>query len=66
MGDGLKEYLAKRGGIPLDERLLESYSSEMNETVIPEIVRKIEQRELLAAQMRVSPSGTWRQKEKRN
>ena len=55
MDDGLKQYLDSRGAVPLDSAILETYSDEMVETVIPQIVDDIEQRELLAAELRVLP-----------
>ena len=55
MDDRLKEYLAKRGATPLDSDVLESYATEMTETVIPQIIDDIEQRELLVAELRVLP-----------
>ena len=58
----LREYLTKRGATPLDDRFMESYATEMTETVIPQIVSDIEQRELLAAELRVLPSPTSRPK----
>ena len=56
MDDRLKKYLDERGATPLDSSVLESYATEMTETVIPQIVDDIEQRELLAAELRVLPS----------
>ena len=55
MDDQLKKYLDERGAKPLDASFLESYATGMAETVIPQIVDDIEQRELLAAELRVLP-----------
>lgn len=66
MDDRLKEYLVKRGATPLDPGVLESYATEMTEIVIPQIVDDIEQRELLAAELRVSPPATSRSKKERD
>ena len=65
MDDRLKEYLAKRGATPLDASVLESYATEMTETV-PKIVDDIEQRELLVAELRVLPPTTSRSNKKRD
>ena len=65
MDDRLKEYLAKRGATPLDASVLESYATEMTETV-PKIVDDIEQRELLVAELRVLPPATSRSNKKRD
>ena len=66
MDKRLKKYLAERGATPLDAKVLESYVTEMTETVIPQIVQDIEQREQLAAELRFSPPATSRSKKKRD
>ena len=66
MDKRLEEYLTKRGATPLDASVLKSYATEMTETVIPQIVDDIEQRELLAAELRVLPPVTSRSKKKRD
>ena len=62
MDDGLKKYLAKRKTTLLDTSILEEYATLMTATVIPEIVRNIDRRELLAAELRVLPPVTSRSK----
>ena len=57
MDDRLKEYLAKCDATPLDASVLKNYAIEMAEAV-PQIVLDIEQRELLAAELRVLPPTT--------
>ena len=63
MDDRLNAYLAKCDAVPLDASVLEKYAAEMAEAV-PQIVRDIEQRELLAAELRVLPPATARSKER--
>ena len=62
MDDRLKEYLAERGATQLDASILEEYTTMMTKTVIPEIVRNIEEDELLVAELRVLSPATSRSK----
>lgn len=64
MDGGLREYLAKCETEPLDVRVLERYAAEMAEA-IPKIVDDIEERELLAAELRLLPPATSRSKKER-
>ncbi len=61
MDDRLKEYLVECGAKPLEPSVLENYATAMAE-MIPQIVQDIEQRELLAAELRVLPPTTSRSK----
>ncbi len=54
----LKEYLAKRGAKPLDDDFMQSYLAGM-EALIPEILRRIDEREERAAELRLRP---WKQR----
>ena len=65
MDDRLREYLVECGAKPLDPSVLERYATAIAE-VIPQIVDDIEQRELLAAELRVLPPVTSRSKKKRD
>lgn len=63
--DGLKKYLIECGATPLDASVLENYARAMAE-VIPQIVRDIEQRERLAAELRVLSPAVSRSKKERD
>ena len=41
-----------KGLTPVNQKDLQRYENEMNKTVIPEIVQKVEEREMLAAESR--------------
>ena len=64
MDDRLKKYLVECGATPLDPSILKNYAT-VAAKVIPQIVRDIERRELLAAELRVLRPATSRsEKEK--
>lgn len=58
MKDRLKDYLLRQGAKALKPEFLEDYITEMNEQVIPNIVEAVQERELLAAELRYSPTAT--------
>ena len=66
MNERLRKYLGKRGATPLDASVLESYATRMTESVIPQIVDDIKQRELLAAELRFLPPAMPCSKKKRD
>ena len=66
MNKRLRDYLAKRGAKPLDNKVLDDYANSMAENTIPQIVEDIKQSEQLAAELRFSPPATSRWKKKLN
>lgn len=66
MNERLKDYLAKRGAIPLDASVLEDYANTMAESTIPQIMEDIKQSEQLAVELRFSPTATSQGKKKRD
>ena len=65
MDDRIKKYLVECGATPLAASVLESYATAMA-TVVPQIVGDIEQRELLAAELRVLSPVTSRSRKDRS
>ncbi|MES2056060.1 MAG: hypothetical protein V4564_08990 [Pseudomonadota bacterium] len=62
----LQTFLDSRGAKPLDPKPLQAYVSEMNETVIPKILKDVRSREQLAAELRYSRTTTSRRDEQRD
>ena len=60
MKDSQKTFLDSRGAKPIDPKPLAKYVATMNDTVIPEILRDVRNREQLAAELRYSRTASSR------
>ena len=44
MNEKLKDYLSKRGAIPIDTNVIESYVNTMKESTVPQIIKDIKKK----------------------
>ncbi len=55
MADELTNYLNAHGAAPVDAAWLQTLLDEMSTNVVPVIVAEVQERELLAAELRYTP-----------
>jgi hypothetical protein len=55
MNESLKQYLTDLGGRQVDDDAFRAYRREMEDSVVPDIVRAVKDRQRLAAESRLAP-----------